>query len=619
MDQSVRMTTVHFNIFKMRKILLTLLLLTGGLLFAQLPTLPIDFESTTVNYTFTDFDGGGTTVIANPNSGGINTSATVAQMIKSAGQVWGGSFISTAAPIDFSTNKIFTAKVWSPRVGARMLLKVEDPNNGAIFFEKEDTVTVANAWEELTFDFSAIDTSQTYQKIVFIFDLGVMGDGTSNFTFYFDDINLNPGGPGLAQIDLPITFDDGTVDYTVTDFGGNASMLVPDPNNASNMVCQTEKTASAQLWAGTTASTPAGLANAIPFAMNDTKMSVRIWSPDANIPVRLKVEDATNNTITCETETMTTMANAWEVLEFDFANPVAATPALDFNNTYDMVSIFFNFGTDGATAGAKTYLWDDVVFGNPPIPLNQIDLPVTFEDSMVDYTMTDFGGNVSMVVVDPTDPNNMVAEVEKTASAQLWAGTTIGTPQGFANAIPFQMGQTFMTVKVWSPDAGIQIRLKAEDHTDPTISVETEATTTMAGAWEELVFDFSQEVTGTAAINFANTYDMASIFFNFGVDGATAGAKTYYFDDVEFAMPISTDPRRAALSYYPNPASDQVMIRSGQLINSVQVFDLAGHQLISLTPSATDARVDVSALAPGMYIFVTEGADQRDTFRLVVQ
>ena len=27
---------------------------------------------------------------------------------------------------------------------------------------------------------------------------------------------------------------------------------------------------------------------------------------------------------------------------------------------------------------------------------------------------------------------------------------------------------------------------------------------------------------------------MASIFFNFGTEGATAGAKTYYFDEVKF-------------------------------------------------------------------------------------
>ena len=591
------------------------MLISAGTLSAQL-SLPLDFELAASNYTWTDFDGGAATVLANPDMSGINTSANCAQMVKNAGQVWGGSYIDMGAPIDFTTNKIFKVKVWSPRVGARLLLKVEDATNGAIFFEKEDTSSVASAWEELTFDYSAINTSNSYQKIVFIWDLGTAGDGSSNFTFYFDDVTLVAGGPALQQVDLPITFEDPNVDYTVVDFGGNASQLVPDPTNASNTVCQTEKTGAAQLWAGTTMSTANGLATALPFSATETVVSVAVWSPDANIPIRLKVEDHTNNTITCETETMTTMAGAWEVLQFDFTNHVNGTPALDLNQTYDLMSIFFNFGTDGATAGAKTYYWDDVYWG-VPVNLNQIDLPVTFEDPMVDYTLTDFGGNVHQIVPDPTNASNTVAEVEKTGGAQLWAGTTIGTPLGFANAIPFAMGSTIISVNVWSPDANIPIRLKAEDHTNNTISVETETMTTMAGAWEILQFDFSNEVSGTAAIDFNQTYDMLSIFFNFGTDGATAGAKTYYFDDVYFGIINSTDVERSDLSYFPNPARDRIAIRSEQIIDHVQVYNLVGQQVLELNPASNEVNINVSELEAGMYIFVTESQGQRDTFRVI--
>jgi hypothetical protein len=79
-------------------------------------------------------------------------------------------------------------KVYSPRVGAKVLLKVEGP--GAAF-EKEVTTTTANAWELLTFDYSMINTGLSYQSVVLIFDLGTMGDGSANFTWYFDDITLN--------------------------------------------------------------------------------------------------------------------------------------------------------------------------------------------------------------------------------------------------------------------------------------------------------------------------------------------------------------------------------------------------------------------------------------------
>lgn len=605
----------------MKKLLLLIPFFLFGYLSAQTLAPPVDFESTTITYTFTNFDGGNATVIANPQSSGINTSGNVGQMVKDVGQVWGGSFIEMTNPIDFSVNKIFKMKVYSPRAGARVLLKVENSTNGGIFYEQEDTSTVANAWEELTFDYSAINTANDYSKIVLIWDLGVAGDGSANFTFLFDDIDLVMGTPStLTQIDLPVTFEDSTVDYTLTDFGGNVSALVPDPNNALNTVSETIKDMSAQLWAGTTISTPLGFSTAIPFSATATTMSVKVWSPDAGIPIRLKVEDHTNNTITCETETMTTMAAAWETLVFDFNNPVGGTPALALSNTYDLASIFFNFGTDGMTAGTKTYYFDDVEFaggGGGPM-LAQIDLPVTFEDSTVDYTLTDFGGNFSFLVPDPNNVLNTVSETVKDSTAQTWAGTTISTPAGLANAIPFTASATEMTVWVWSPDAGIPVRLKVEDHTNPTISVETEAMTTMAGAWETLVFDFSNEAAGTATINFANTYDMASIFFNFGTDGATAGAKTYYFDNVMFGLPASVDAAAiGGLKYYPNPVNQQLRVEAEMTLENVMVYDMMGREILRFAPDTEMAQLDLSTLDAGVYMVTVTSGNNKSSFRII--
>ncbi|MDZ7776763.1 MAG: hypothetical protein U5L09_14745 [Bacteroidales bacterium] len=165
-----------------------------------------------------------------------------------------------------------------------------------------------------------------------------------------------------------------------------------------------------------------------------------------------------------------------------------------------------------------------------------VDLPVTFEDEDVTYALTDFGGNASEIVEDPTDETNMVAKTIKTESAETWAGTTVGGTVGFETFVPFEEGSTVMKVAVWSPTAGTPIRLKVEDASDGTISVETEANTTVAEEWEVLEFDFSEEAEGTAEINFENTYNKASIFFNFGTDGATAGEQTFYWDDMMFAQ-----------------------------------------------------------------------------------
>jgi len=77
------------------------------------------------------------TKVNNPQINGINTSAKVGKMVKNAPEVWGGSFIALGAPIDFTLNKVFRMKVYSPRVGAKVLLKVENLTNGGISFEKE--------------------------------------------------------------------------------------------------------------------------------------------------------------------------------------------------------------------------------------------------------------------------------------------------------------------------------------------------------------------------------------------------------------------------------------------------------------------------------------------------
>ncbi|NDB54108.1 MAG: hypothetical protein EB025_08580, partial [Chitinophagaceae bacterium] len=132
--------------------------------------LPLTFESPTINYNWFNFDGGAVTVIANPQSNGINTSAKVAKMVKNAGQPWGGSFLTLSSNIDFSANKIFRMKVYSPRVGAKVLLKVENSANAGQNYEKEVTTSIANAWEDLVFDYSGINTA----VIVKLFTPGVL-------------------------------------------------------------------------------------------------------------------------------------------------------------------------------------------------------------------------------------------------------------------------------------------------------------------------------------------------------------------------------------------------------------------------------------------------------------
>ena len=327
------------------------------------------------------------------------------------------------------------------------------------------------------------------------------------------------------QLNLPVTFDDPSYDYTVSDFGGNLSSVAADPTNSANKVLKSIKTQGSEVWAGTTIGTATGFATAIPVTAASSKMTVRVYSPAVGLDIKLKLEDRANSTHSVETDIKTTIANQWETLTFDFNLPAIGTPALNSSYVYNKASIFYNYGVRG---DGKTYYADDFKF----VPsLSQLNLPVTFDDPTVNYTVIDFGNNQTIDGVDPINSSNKVKITTKPLGAEVWAGTTIGTVAGFATKIPFTSTATKMSIRVYSPATGIHIRLKVEDHSDGTKSVETEAITTAANAWETLTFDFSNPASGTPALNMAINYDKASVFFDFGSAGI---GKNYYWDNVKF-------------------------------------------------------------------------------------
>ncbi len=477
--------------------------------------LPINFESPSVDYSFTNFGGGVVTKINNPQSNGINTSSKVGRMVKNAPEVWGGSLITVGNPIDFSANRVFRMKVYSPRVGAKVLLKVENLTNGGISFEKEVATTLANTWEDLVFDFRNINIANSYQKVVLIFDLGTVGDGSANFTFLFDDIRLTNQIP-TSLLALPVTFDVPGVNYATTDFGNNITFDVNDPTNAANKVKKTTKPNGAETWAGTTIG--AGFTAKIPFTASNTQMSIRVYSPAAGIRIRLKVEDRTNNARSVETEAMTQAANIWETLVFDFANQSAGTAAINLTYNYDMASIFFDFGNPG---NGKVFYWDDVSFLPVNVTPNYLALPLDFQSTTYAYNFVNFGGGNATVITNPfstgINTSTKVGRMVKNAG-EVYGGSLIA----LVNPINFSVKKTFK-MKVYSPRVGAKVLLKVEGPNGAAF--EKEVATTTANAWEELTFDYS-------TINTGLSYQSIVLIFDLGTMGDGSANFTFYFDDI---------------------------------------------------------------------------------------
>jgi hypothetical protein len=471
--------------------------------------LPLTFESATLQYGFVNFGGGDASVIANPQQNGINTSAKVGRMIKYAPEGWGGSFISLSAPIDFSANKIFRMKVFSPRVGARVLLKVENATDGGINFEKEATCTVANAWEDLVFDYSAINTANTYHKVVLIFELGTPGDGSANFTFLFDDIRLTNTLPS-TQVNMPVTFESTEANYSFTNFGNATSTVVNNPhvdaNNTSAKVARFFKPNGAETWAGSFLE----LGAPIDFS-SLTKIKMKVWSPTAGIKVLMKLENLANSSINIERDVTNTVANGWEELVFDFAG-------INNANQYQRLVVFFDFGNSGN--GAE-YYYDDIALTSGA---DELVLPLTFQSSTLTYSFTGFG-NANATVVDNPSPTGIntstkVGALTKASGAETWAGSFIELQK----PIDFS-ALTKIKMKVWSPASGIKVLMKLENLANSSINIERDVTNSVANGWEELTFDFNGIVN-------SNNYQRLVVFFDFGNSGTGA---TYYFDDVKLS------------------------------------------------------------------------------------
>ena len=330
---------------------------------------------------------------------------------------------------------------------------------------------------------------------------------------------------------------------TLIGFGGaEDATVVTDPTDGANKVARIVKSATAELWAGTTVAVcPSDAIARLPFSATLTKMSARVWSPVAGIPVRLKVENSANPAQSAETEATVSVASGWQTLTFDFATPAAGTAALNPAFTYDKASVFFNFGTTGAATGARTYYLDDLSFVGSSFTAScgggaaASTVTITMDEA-TPPSFAGFGGaEDASIVADPAGGSNKVARVVKSAAAELWAGTTVSTLPGNQIApIGFSATARTITVRVWSPAAGVPVRLKVENAADPAKSVETEATVTAANTWQTLTFNFANQVAGTAALDLAATYNRASIFFNFGTPGSATGARTYFFEDLSY-------------------------------------------------------------------------------------
>ncbi|MCH8567725.1 MAG: family 16 glycosylhydrolase [Balneolales bacterium] len=329
-------------------------------------SMPLLFEDRFFDWdaAFNDFEGGSVTVVDNPQPDEINSSSRVGKMVKNGGEFFGGSSFEVERTFSFDAdhNEI-SMKVWSPRADVPVLVKLEQ-KDGTAEYEAVVHTSVSGEWEVLTFPVEPEGYHHTWDTITLIFDFepGQVGDGSENFTWYFDDmdvfgLNLDEGNDpgGIVPITLPLTFENTSINWNnvFTGFSGGEITRVenpaPDELNSSNWVGKMVKNAGA-FWGGAFFHT----SNVFVFDEENHTITMKVWSPRENVPVLMKVEQQ-NGVQDYEIAVNTTTSGEWEEMTWDMSGA-------GFTRQWDIITLIFDFEPGQIGDGSENFTWyfDDV-------------------------------------------------------------------------------------------------------------------------------------------------------------------------------------------------------------------------------------------------------------------
>ena len=509
------------------------------------PEMPINFEANNLDYTWngfgsSDFGPIPAGVIANPDASGINTSGKVVEIEKLSGaQVWAGASMDLAGPVNFANGTTIKVKVWSPRIGTPILLKMEDSTsppdgngNPTVFVEVIVNGTVAMAWEELTFDlttFGAFSTANSYDRVILFPDFNNGGQGE---TFYFDDVvqvNGSGGGSSSGKVSFPVNFETpetgAGANWIVFEADTAPLEIVSNPNasgiNTSITVAKLTATPTNAPYAGTITSIET------PYTLSTSNSVIKMMVFKDKIgPVGVKL--AKGEGTVDEIKVNNTKIGEWEELTFDFTSKIGAPEA----NGIDALVVFPDFENRSSTS--VTY-FDNITLnassgggtggGGTGGGGTRAEIPTLNFEGVASMDGAFEGGATGTVIANPVsggiNTSGNVYEFNK-ANGSAWFS---GTFKIYGQDIDLSTKKTF-SIKIYSPKAGINVRFQLEKEGDQSSAFPVDRTVNTANQWVTLTFDFS-------AINASNAYDKIVVFPDFDNSAQTPGDGTvYYIDDI---------------------------------------------------------------------------------------
>ena len=526
-------------------ILLTCLLSMGGAIFAQ--NAPIDFEvgGNGADWTWIVAEDGtnpALDILANPVSGGINTTATVAKFTAElAGQPWAlfhsegigeFTFDATNSTVKIMVNKPVISNVGLKFEGVGPVLELTVPN------------TLINEWEELTFDFSSL-IGNTYNKIVVIPDFDFTPRAQENIV-YLDNVTFSeqiiiPDPGPYAPVDFEVAGNGADWEWIVAENGTNPALeILVNPVsggiNTSATVAKFTAELAGQPWA-LFHSEGIGM-----FTFDATNSTVKMMVNKPVISnVGLKFEGVGP---VLELTVPNTLINEWEELTFDFSSLIG--------NTYNRIVVIPDFDFTPRAQENIVYL-DNVTFSEQVLPTgptvaapapmhDAADVMSIYSEAYSNLAETNFNpnwGQSTMVTVDEVVAGTNTLKYE----SLNYQGTNLGGADGVDQDVS---GYDYLHVDFWTANApALNFFLISR-----TTGEQAFALPITPGEWVSMEIPLAHYVDLGLSL---------TDIFQFKVDGGD-GATSLWFDNWYFYSVPPVEPLDIAGTWVVAPEAAALMV-----------------------------------------------------------
>ncbi|TXE19667.1 T9SS type A sorting domain-containing protein [Psychroserpens burtonensis] len=289
--------------------------------------------------------------------------------------------------------------------------------------------------------------------------------------------------------------------------------------------------------------------------------------------------------------TFNTTDNAWTTIELDFPGGLG---------TYTKMVIFTDFG-DGNT-GVGTYLIDDIEITGAPC-LSPILSPTEIDFSDPEDSQF-IGGDGAVVTFTAAEEMQIQGVGANWDNAQISFCNPTDLSDNDNNSLRFRMRST-TAVAGEVHNHGVSFQ--------PVAGASELNFTTTGQDWIDVELDFP---AGLSA------YPTMVIFVDnpiFGVGGTNTDTGTYLIDDITLGATVLgvDDFVVSEFIVFPNPSNTIWNVKSTKNINTLQVFDVLGKQVLSLSPNSDTALIDASGLRNGIYFARFNSAEGTKTVKLL--